>query len=72
MNGFLMYFIRHHEGSKAIQFIRELIDLIYQVYALLKSMHLQGVENNRITLDNIYYSESAKKFTLVEWGKSTI
>jgi len=72
MNGFLMYFIRLHEGSKAIRLIRERIDLIYQLYALLKPIHLQGAENNRITLDNIYYSESAKKLTLVEWGKSTI
>jgi len=70
--GFLIFFVRLHDGSRAIRFIRDRTELIYQVYALLKPMHLLGTENNRITLDNIYYSEVAKKITLVEWGKSTI
>ena len=72
LNGVLMYFVRLHEGSKSIRFIRERIELFYQVYALLKPMHVLGTENNRITLDKIYYTEVAKKFKLVEWGKSTI
>ena len=40
LNGVLMYFVRLHEGSKSIRFIRERIELVYQVYALLKPMHL--------------------------------
>ena len=70
--GFLIFFVRLHDGSRAIRFIRDRTELIYQVYALLKPMHLLGTENNRITLDKIYNSEVAKKITSVEWGKSTI
>ncbi len=59
--GFLIFFVRLHDGSRAIRFIRDWTELIYQVYALLKPMQILGTENNRITLDNIYYSEVAKK-----------